>query len=86
MVKNSGGSEAATTWLVTLAPGATIDQVAAALAAAGMTVTASLDAVGVVVGTAPKAVVPAMRKVKGVANVSPDREVSVGLPGDPDTW
>ena len=86
MAKSSGGSEAATTWLVTLAPGASIDQVTAALAAAGMTVTSSLDAVGVVVGTAPKAAVPAVRKVKGVANVSPDREVSVGLPGDPDTW
>ncbi len=73
------------TWLVTLAPGADIDQVAAALAAAGLSVTASLEAVGVVIGTAPAAAVPALRKVSGVANVSPDRAVGVGLPDDPET-
>jgi hypothetical protein len=60
--------------------------VQAALTAAGFSVTSALDAMGVVVGTAPQHVVAALRTVKGVASVSPDREVSVGLPDDPDTW
>jgi hypothetical protein len=30
--------------------------------------------------------VPALRAVEGVANVSPDRDVSVGLPDDPERW
>ncbi len=81
----SAGTSSAT-WLVTLAPGARIDQVATALSAAGLSVTSSLEAVGVIVGTAPKRALPALRKVKGVANVSPDREVSVGLPDDPESW
>jgi hypothetical protein len=81
---SAGNSPA--TWLVTLAPGARIDQVAVALTAAGLSVTSTLDAVGVIVGTAPKGALPALRQVKGVANVSPDREVSVGLPDDPETW
>lgn len=84
--RSASAGDSSATWLVTLAPGARIDQVAAALTAAGLSVTSSLDAVGVIVGTAPKRVVPALRQVNGVANVSPDRPVSVGLPDDPDTW
>ena len=83
MATHTTSDDAPATWLVTLATGAPMDQVAAALTAAGLSVTSSLDAVGVIVGTAPKGVVPALRQVSGVANVSPDREVSVGLPGDP---
>lgn len=86
MAKRTTSDDTPATWLVTLAAGAPIDQVTAALTAAGLSVTSSLDAVGVIVGTAPKNTVAALRKVKGVANVSPDREVSVGLPDDPDTW
>lgn len=86
MAKRTASDDSSATWLVTLAKGARIDQVAAALTAAGLSVTSSLEAVGVIVGTAPKSVAPALRKVKGVANVSPDRTVSVGLPDDPETW
>lgn len=86
MAKRTASDDSPATWLVTLATGARIDQVAAALAAAGLSVTSSLDAVGVIVGTAPRSVEPALRTVKGVANVSPDRDVSVALPDDPETW
>lgn len=84
--RSTSAGDAPSTWLVTLEAGARMAQVQAALTAAGLSVTASLDAVGVIVGTAPKHVVPALRKVKGVANVSPDRPVSVGLPDDSETW
>ena len=84
--RSASAGNAPATWLVTLAPGARIDEVAAALTAAGLSVTSSLDAVGVIVGTAPKGALPALRNVKGVANVSPDRAVSVGLPDDPEPW
>ncbi len=84
--KRARGEASTTTWLVTLAPGAKVDQVAAGLAKAGLAVTSSLAEVGVVVGTAPKRTVAALRKVKGVANVSPDVDVSVGRPDDPESW
>ena len=86
MVKGTASDDSPATWLVTLASGAPIEQVAAALTAAGLAVTSSLEAVGVIVGTAPTSVVPALRKVQGVANVSPDRDVSAGPPDDPETW
>lgn len=84
--RSTSAGDSPSTWLVTLDAGARMAQVLAALTAAGFSVTSTLDAVGVVVGTAPKSLVPALRKVKGVANISPDREVSVGLPDDPETW
>ncbi len=84
--RSTSAGDSPSTWLVTLEAGARMGEVQAALTAAGLSVTSSLDAVGVIVGTAPTRVVPALRKVKGVANVSPDRPVSVGLPDDPETW
>ena len=86
MAKRPTSDSSPATWLVTLAKGAPMAEVTAALTAAGLSVTSAFDAVGVIVGTAPRGVVPALRRVKGVANVSPDRAVSVGLPGDPDAW
>jgi hypothetical protein len=68
-------------WVVTLAPGHPSARVRAQLEKAGFEVQEAHDAIGVITGRAPRAALPALRAIKGVADVSPPPPVAdVGPP------
>ena len=51
------------------------------LRAAGFHVDQVLEAIGSVTGSADPKIVPRLRKIKGVADVSPDHSIDIGPPG-----
>lgn len=65
---------------ITLTPGTDAAAAAKRLAAAGLEVGDVLDAVGVVLGRAPKAARARLAKVAGVADVAVTPSVDVGPP------
>jgi hypothetical protein len=69
--------------IVTVARGSHINDVARDLKAAGLEVEGVLDAIGIVTGRAHAKSVARLRKVRGVADVSPDHKVDIGPPGAP---
>ena len=69
--------------IVTLSPGRRINDVARDLKAAGFEVNGVLDAIGVVTGRAAANLIPRLRKVRGVADVSPDHKIDIGPPDAP---
>jgi hypothetical protein len=58
-------------WVVTLAPGHTSARVLPLLKKAGFEVQETLEAIGVITGRAARTSLPALRAIKGVADVSP---------------
>jgi hypothetical protein len=53
---------------------------------AGLEVEGVLDAIGIVTGRADANSIARLRKVRGVADVSPDYKVDIGPPGAPISW
>ena len=69
------------TWVITASgdrPGAAV---AADLRKAGLVVSSLLAEIGVITGQCTEAQAAALRKVAGVADVSPDAAVDIGPPG-----
>lgn len=60
---------------VTLAPGADMDQVAAALEARGAVIHQRLREIGILVGEAPNGQVDGLRSLPGVADISGEHRV-----------
>lgn len=58
-------------WTITCTPGAPVRRVAGALRKAGLEVTETMDAIGVITGHAPARLKPALQAVPGVADVAP---------------
>lgn len=79
MAKNKG-------WIVTTSGDRPIRDVARDLEDAGFDVGHVLEEVGSITGAANDAALDKVRAVKGVADVSPDVPVDVGLPDSPETW
>jgi hypothetical protein len=69
--------------IVTLTGDRPIDEVTDDLKAAGLTVDQVLTSTGIVTGSAPPDAATQLRKVRGVADVSPDHPVDIGPPGAP---
>jgi hypothetical protein len=69
--------------VITLSGERPAGEVAAELEAAGLTVGQILKEVGVITGSAPASAHARLRKVPGVADVSPDHAVDIGPPGSP---
>jgi hypothetical protein len=67
--------------VVTLTGGRPIHEVAGDLKAAGLSVDQVLTSTGIVTGSASPEAVERLRKVRGVADVSPDHPVDIGPPG-----
>ena len=67
--------------IVTLTGDRSIDEVTDDLKAAGLTVDQVLTSTGIVTGSAPPEAADRLRKVRGVADVSPDHPVDIGPPG-----
>lgn len=72
-------------WVVTLSGDRPAEEVRRDLVAAGFTVGAVLEAIGVITGEADAAAVEKARRIKGIADIAPDRPVDIGPPGDT-TW
>jgi hypothetical protein len=69
------------TWVVTTSSGQPITDVAEKLTKTGFTVNEVLDAIGIITGTADEDVVEKLRKIPGVADVSPEPPpINIGPP------
>ena len=73
-------------WIVTTSEERPIHDVEKDLEAAGFSVGRVLEELGSITGSAEEAAVPALRRIRGVIDVSPDREVSIGPPDADETW
>ena len=69
--------------VVTLTGDRPMHEVAGKLKAAGLTVDQVLTSTGIVTGSAHPDAAKRLRKVRGVADVSPDHPVDIGPPGAP---
>ena len=69
------------TWIITVTGERPVAEVVASLRKAGLVDAAVLGEIGVITGQCTKAHAAAMRKVAGVADVSPDTPVDIGPPG-----
>ena len=69
--------------IVTVSKDRHLHDVVADLKAAGLEVEGVLDAIGIVTGSAPATSMAALRKVRGVADVSSDHKVDIGPPDAP---
>jgi hypothetical protein len=74
------------TWIVTTSGDRATGDVARDLKARGFTVDQVLDEIGTITGEADESVVPKLRAVDGVADVSPDSVIDIGPPDSPTTW
>ncbi|MER7010252.1 hypothetical protein ABT324_02330 [Saccharopolyspora sp. NPDC000359] len=73
-------------WVVTVASGRALTDVASALAGHGFTDMQLHDQIGVIVGAAEEDVADDARAVSGVLDVSPEGQVDVGPPDAPLSW
>ena len=69
--------------IVTVSKDHNVNDIVPDLKAAGLDVEGVLDAIGVVTGRASAKRIAALRKVRGVADVSSDHKVDIGPPGAP---
>lgn len=74
------------TWIVTLSGDRPIAEVSKALTSAGFAVEQVLEAIGSITGKADAAAAGKARRIKGVADVSPDTTVGIGPPDSDTTW
>ena len=79
--KENPAKDAKQPLIVTLTGDRPIDEVTDDLKAAGLTVEQVLTSTGIVTGSAPPEAATRLRKVRGVADVSPDHPVDIGPPG-----
>jgi hypothetical protein len=73
------------TWVVTTAD-RPVAEIAKELSAAGFSVEQTLDQIGVITGKSDHRAVKKARAIRGVTDVSPDPQFSVGPPNSHDTW
>lgn len=74
------------TWVITASADTPIEELSRALAKAGLLGIQVLDELGIITGTADENVVPQLRRVPGVIDISEDPTFDVGPPGSPGTW
>lgn len=72
--------------IITISGDRPIQDVAKDLAAAGLNGGQTLEEIGSITGSADDDAVSKLRKVRGVADVSPDVSVDVGPPDSRNTW
>ena len=65
-------------WIVTLSNAEAFAPLHGKVQAAGFKTEQALEEIGVITGTADKAVVEKLRRIPGVIDVSPDLSVSIG--------
>jgi predicted CopG family antitoxin len=70
-------------WIVTTSGKGSLSDVKKKLTESGFKVDKVLDEIGVITGTSSDDDVERLRKVEGVADVSPDEQVDIGPPDAP---
>ena len=70
-------------WIVTTSGKSSLSDVKKRLTESGFAVDQVLDEIGVITGTSSDDNVERLRKVAGVADVSPDEQVDIGPPDSP---
>lgn len=75
-----------TNWIVVTDQERPIEAIAKELAAAGFSIRDVLEEVGSITGSAESKLVQRLRKVKGVAEISPDTQIDLGPPDADVTW
>jgi hypothetical protein len=73
-------------WVVTVSSDRSLADVTKEMAKAGFAVDQALDQIGVVTGRSDEAVAGKVRKIRGVADVSPETSIDIGPPGSDQTW
>lgn len=73
-------------WIVTSSGARPLEHLKTDLLQLGFQVENTMDEIGVIAGTAEAAVAGKVRRVKGVADVSPDQDVDIGPPGSDKAW
>lgn len=80
------GTAAKREWIVTLSGDRPIRTIAKELGTAGLTKQKVLKEIGSITGAASDKDVAKLRKVRGVADVSPSEPIDIGPPGSDKTW
>lgn len=73
-------------WIITTNRDRPIRDISNDLVKAGLVVDRVLEEVGCITGSADDKDVPKLRKVRGVADCSPDAPIHIGPPDSPETW
>lgn len=73
-------------WIVTLSGDRPIGTIAKELGTAGLTRQTVLKEIGSITGAASDKDVAKLRKVRGVADVSPSEQIDIGPPDSDKTW
>jgi hypothetical protein len=73
-------------WIVTSAGDSPLNELKKQLIEKGFTVEQVMNEIGIITGTAEEDVVEKIKKVPGVADISPDTDINIGNPDSPVTW
>lgn len=80
------GAAARREWIVTVSGDRPIGAIAKDLGTAGLTKQQVLKEIGSITGAASDKDVAKLRKVRGVADVSPSEPINIGPPDSDETW
>ncbi|BBI61391.1 hypothetical protein [Vreelandella sulfidaeris] len=73
-------------WIITISGDQSINDIATRLSAEGLTIRDVLEEIGCITGSADDATAERLKKVNGVVDISPDRQIDIGPPGADETW
>lgn len=73
-------------WIVTATDKNALGDVSKKLTENGFVIDQVLEEVCCITGSASEETVNRLRKIPGVADVSPDQEIDIGPPGGVETW
>ena len=73
-------------WIVTTSGERSTKDIAKDLKAKGFTVDQVLDEIGAITGAADETVVPKLRTIDGITDLSADGAIDIGPPDSPNTW
>ena len=73
-------------WVITLAADQSVSEVSREVSKTGFTVEQVLDQIGCITGSGSDEVARKLRKIPGVADVSPDVDIQIPPAGESVTW
>ncbi|RBI69386.1 hypothetical protein DQ400_01465 [Vreelandella sulfidaeris] len=73
-------------WIITISDDQSINDIATRLSAEGLTIRDVLEEIGCITGSADDVTAERLKKVNGVVDISPDRQIDIGPPGADETW
>lgn len=73
-------------WIITISDDQSINDIATRLSAEGLTIREVLEEIGCITGSADDVTAERLKRVKGVVDIDPDRQIDVGPPDSEETW